>query len=245
MRSYSAEVRKLAALESFNARALLGDAVISQECCDFVLALALAFNDLKDLILGETLLLDQAPDERTVPSRELGAFAGAHFHFIRSILGVLRELLYVVKSSESVRDNAEFKKVVKNLPPNRRAVWQKLVDASHASVSADPDVRFLVIARNTVAYHYEPKAIGRGFRRAFEAGTEVPFLSRGGSIAATRFYFADRAAHSYLQNVFDDRDLETYFLKQPELLKDIAFALFSVVTVFITSRGAAWRRVAV
>jgi len=241
-RRYSSEIAKLVDLESFDPRAFLAADKPTQACCDFVLALALVFNDIKGVLLGDSLLLGETPKDRVTPTTELGAFAGSHLQAFRILLGVVHELLYLVKAEKTTRESPCFKGVVRNLPKATRTAWEKLVQASEADVSSDEDVRFLVIARNTVAYHYGTKAIGRGFRRAFGSLSERPFLSRGSSISTTRFYFADRAAQSSLQLTFGEDDLENYFLKKnPELIEGIAFALFTIVTGFITSRGCSWR----
>jgi hypothetical protein len=246
-RSYSAEIAKLAELESFDPSAFVAEDKSVQACGDFVLALALAFNDLKDLLLGDSLLMGEVPKDRSTPSREFGAFGGSHLHVLRVLLGVLRELLFLVHAEQKTRESSCFQAIVKKLPRPGRNAWDKLVTASEANTSSDADIRFLVIAPNSVAYHYESKAIGRGFRRAFAEPSNEPFdeplLSRGSSISTTRFYFADRAAQSYLQHSLGDQDPEHYFLKNRDLLPNIAFALSSVVTGFISSRGCAWRNV--
>jgi len=234
---------KLAELEHFDSRAFIADEKSTQACCDFVLALALVFNDLKGLLLADSLLIGQAPKDLFTRTRELGAFGGLHLQAFRILLGVLHELLHLVKTERSSRESPHFRRVVKNLPKTTRTAWEKLVLASEANIASDEDVRLLVIARNTVAYHYGSKAIGLGFRRAFGGVSEQPILSRGSSISTTRFYFADRAAQSSLQLTFGDDDLENYFLKKNrELIPGIAFALFSIVTGFIKSRGCSWRK---
>jgi hypothetical protein len=243
-RSYTAEIAKLAKVETFDPNAFTSEHKSVQACGDFVLALALAFNDLKDLLLVDSLLLGEVPQDRHTPSPELGAFGGSHLHFLRVLFGVLRELLYLVKREKVTYESSCFQSVIRNLPKQRREAWQKLVDASEADTSSDADVRFLVIARNTVAYHYDRKGMGQGYRRAFTSSPEPPFLSRGSSISTTRFYFADRAAQSYLQHAFGQQDLENYFLQNQRLISDIAFALFSVVTGFINTRGFGWRQAA-
>lgn len=240
-RSYQAEVAKLAPLSTFDMRAFVADDKTDQACCDFVLALALAFNDIKDVLLGDHLLLGEVSEDQKTPTRPLGAFSGLHFHFFRILLGILHELLYLIKTDSAVLEKPLFRGVVHQLPKTARAAWKKLVESSLADSSRDPDIAFLVKARNAVAYHYGPKAIGQGFRRAFAADTEEAFISRGSSIASTRLYFADRAAQSYLQQVFGEDELERYFLKQPKLISDIAGALVSIVKAFVQARGYAWR----
>jgi hypothetical protein len=243
-RTWSSEVQKLAELETFDAAAFITDAKdkSQQDCGYFVLALALVFNDIKGLLAAISLLVEEVPRDRATPSRELGAFAGVYFQVIRTLFGALRELLDLVKREEATHKRPSFQTVVRQMPSNQRKAWAKLVAASEANKSSDPDVNFLIRARNAVAYHYETAAIGQGFCRAFKDASDEPFLSRGSTIASTRFYFADRAAQSFLQLQLGDEDIESYFSRDPKLIHDIAFALFSVVTGFITSRRCAWRK---
>lgn len=246
IRKYATEVGKLADLESFDPEAFISDDKMTQASCDFVLALALVFNDLKDLLLGNSLLIKEAPTDQTTPTKELGAFAGAHFHFYRLFLAVLCELLYVVNKNADVLMGPSFLAVVKNLPERPRLAWQKIVTAAEVGSSSDPDIKFLLVARNTVAFHYDRKAMGRGYRAAFpDTSRDMPYVSRGANITGTRFYFADRAAQSYLQQAFGDQDLHQYFLRQPEFIPDVGVALFTIVTAFVNTRGFAWRSAAV
>lgn len=240
-RDYQHEVAKLSPLESFDASAFIADDQLTQECCDFVLALALVFNDFRDLLLGDQLLLCEAPADQMTPTAALGAFGGAHLHFIRLLLGAIRELLYLVKNASSVRDGALFRTVSKKLSKATRKSWGKVVAAAESSASTDTDIKFLIMARNTVTYHYEAKAIGRGYRRAFADGTVDPYISRGTNVASTRFYFADRAAQSYLEHAFDGQVPERYFLQNSDLLLDIAFSLNEIVTRLVAVR-VAWRK---
>lgn len=245
-RSWSGEIQKLAELESFDASAFTDvKNKAERDCGYFVFALALAFNDIKGLLAAVSLLVEEVPRDRTTPSRELGAFAGVYFQVLRTLFGALRELLDLVKREELTHKGPSFQAVVRQMPSDQRKAWAKLVTASEANRSTDPDVNFLIRARNAVAYHYETAALRQGFCRAFKDTPDEPFLSRGSSIATTRFYFADRAAQSFLQFQLGDQDIESYFSKDPKLIIDIAFALFSVVTGFITLRGCAWRKPAV
>lgn len=49
LRTYADEIARLVPLESLDPRAFLADQSVDQHTCDLVLALALAFNDVKGL----------------------------------------------------------------------------------------------------------------------------------------------------------------------------------------------------
>src|SRR5687767_3937881 len=58
MNKYDEAVAALAPPEPFDARVFLADEACSQDVCDFVLGLALAFDDFRDVILGQQVVLD-------------------------------------------------------------------------------------------------------------------------------------------------------------------------------------------
>jgi hypothetical protein len=242
--NYHGEIAKLAPLEKFDVSAFIADDTATQGSCDFVLALAVVFNDIKDLVLAENLLLSVWPENATSATPECGSAAGLHLHFFRLLFGVLHELLNLIRQEAGAQANPMFRKVIRLLPKRQAKAWAALVTASKITTSADPDVKYLLLARNKVAYHYERKAIGQGYRRAFASTNETTFVSRGSSIETSRFYFADRAVQSYLQQIFGDNQLENYFLQKPKLIAEIAGALHAIVTKFVEGRGFAWNQAA-
>lgn len=245
-RTYHSEIKKLATLETFDPEAFASDERDAIDVADFMLALALAFNDFKDLLLGHWLLLGQEPVDVTTPTPELGAFGGMHLHMYRLMLGFLHELLVLLKENLYVRSIPAFTKVEKQLSSKARNAWKKLVAAVEADKSTDNDVRFLLLARNKVAFHYDRKVIGRSFRRAFPAGGSAnPYVSRGASVSSSRFYFADAAAQAYLREVFGRPDVEHYLLQRQDFFVSVGQALHALVTTFVVSRGFAWRKGAV
>jgi len=122
-RTYASEVAKLQQLETFDPSAFIADEKATQAVADLVLALALAFNDLKDLLLADSLLLTQAPPDLETPSNQLGMFSGAHYHFYRLLLAFLYELLYLLQQNASIRASATFARLEKQLPRGARQAW--------------------------------------------------------------------------------------------------------------------------
>lgn len=245
-RTYLGELAKLDRLETFDPAAFTASDKATQDVAEFVLVLALAFNDLKDLLLAESLLLTQKPSDLQTPTPALGMFSGAHYHFYRLLLAHLYELLYLVQQNATIRATPPFLKLEKQLTRGARESWGKLVAAAEEKNAEDSDIRFLLLARNKVAFHYDRKVIGRAFRAAFDSsGARLPYLSRGRSVASARFYFADAAAQTYLQQQFGEIELEQFFLRRWDLLTNIGHALHALVTTFVNSRGFAWRETAV
>lgn len=62
--SFDNECSVLATLETFDPAVFLGDGRVPQSLCDFVLALALIFNDLRDLSYANVLVRDYRPTGR-------------------------------------------------------------------------------------------------------------------------------------------------------------------------------------
>lgn len=235
------DIEALADLERFDPKAFTARHKSERECANFVLALALAFNDLKDLLSWLSRLNEEAPEHQI--SKERGAFGGAHTHLLRLLIGTLHEIMYLIEKNPAIVDGEVLGAVVKKLSKRKRASWLLLVDSARASSGPNrgKDAKFLVNIRNAVAFHYGPKALGNGYEQAFFGRKDDPFISRGESIRSTRFYFADRAAQAYMEGVFGKRELENYFVDRPDLVGGIGRAIFGIVTLFVESRGYDWQ----
>jgi hypothetical protein len=100
----------------------------------------------------------------------------------------------------------------------------------------------LVRARNKIAFHYDAAEIAKGYVGAFlEPAVKEPFVSRGPSMAVSRFYFADAAAAVYMRDVTDAATADEFFSAASPILNQINHALRELVTRFINARGYGWR----
>lgn len=243
---YDHDVALLGELETFDARAFVGDDVWPQELCNAVLAMAVAYNDFKDVLFAISLLREVEPADMQTPTPQLGHFAGLHYHLIRMVAAQLHELADLVRRTKQWLEHPQFlDRVVKHLPAPAREAWIAVLAAAENKPSADPLAMLLVRARNKVAFHYDPEEIGRGYVASFAPGSDrEPYLSRGSSMARTRFYFADAAAEAYMRQVTDADTTTTFFNAALPLLPQINHALREVVFRFVTARGYAWRRAA-
>jgi hypothetical protein len=244
-RNYRDEIAKLAPLDMFDSRAFQPLDKADKDACHFVLALALAFNDLKDLLLAHSIAIADAPSDQTAVTRERGASAGTHLHFVRMTLGYLYELLSLIQNNAGIRSSQSLGEVVKRLGPRSRKAWDKIAAVADGDEreGSDDDIRLLRVARNRAAYHYDPSAIGKGYRDSFiPPASETPYVSRGNSIATTRFYFADRASQAFLTELLGQPPEDFFLQKREEFLSDIGVALYMIVTTFAELRGATWKR---
>jgi hypothetical protein len=91
VRTYQRHIADLAPLESFDAAVFVAKNPSDQHVCDFILGLALAFNDLRDLLIAHDILATVTPQPPHLPTPDLGEFNGVTLHHIevgaRSPLG--------------------------------------------------------------------------------------------------------------------------------------------------------------
>jgi hypothetical protein len=88
----------------------------------------------------------------------------------------------------------------------------------------------IYMARNKVAFHYDPKEISRGYRiMFFERDAGPPSVSRGDAMESTRFYFADAAAEQYLMCAAGASDAKQFFDTGWSVIIDIGHALREIL----------------
>jgi hypothetical protein len=201
--SYEEYLNCLAPLETFDPEAFVGDSEVPQEVCNLVLALSLAYNDFRDVLVAELWLRDVGVKPEDPPSRKMGLTYGLYNTVVRVRIGFIHELLNLIKESHETIDHQAFKHIVRLLSPFGKNAWMALFDAAMSNPSANELAKALVIVRNKVAFHYDSRELGHGFSRAFieRAGPYgTPFVSRGSNLKETRFYFSDAAAQAYIKS---------------------------------------------
>jgi len=82
MQDLSKEIAELAPLETFDPNAFVGNHEVPQNICNFLLTLALAYNDCKNGIYSNLLLADFKPTGAPKRSRFWGAYSGIKFHYL-------------------------------------------------------------------------------------------------------------------------------------------------------------------
>jgi hypothetical protein len=242
MATYQADVARLSELETFDPRAFVGGPDWPQALCDFVLALALVYNDLKDIIVAERMLSSVRPKDFETPTPELGQFVGLRSHLFRNLAGLLHEFTSLVQRSEALVKLPKFEALVKNLPAAAREAWFSVLAAAAEKPSSNPIAMLLVRARNKVAFHYDAEEIRRGYEHYFLGQpSHEPYVSRGSSMAVARFYFVDAAAEAYMRNLIDTAAAEEFLTAATPLLHQINHPLRELVTRFVNARGFGWR----
>lgn len=234
------ECLKLAPLETFDPEAFRGDAEVPQEICNFVLALALIYNDCKDAIYAHVALGDLRPAETPQRNRIWGAISGAQLHIFRAVAALLHELFQLIERNRQHLDHEFFVALVQRLHPKQRGAWTALVDVACDRAPTNQLGKKLVRLRNKVLFHYDPEEIFRGYRHHFLEPTKVDvraYVSRGGSMRGSRFYFADAAVAGYLHSLAGAEPTGKLAEDIADVLDQVNLGLMMIVRTYIQRRG--------
>lgn len=234
----------LAPLESFPPEAFRGDDNVPQDLCNFVLALALIYNDCKDALYTHVAIADCRPEGLSRKTRVWGGLSGAQLNSFRATVGLLHELLRLVREDGDILEHAFFLSVVRRLPRSSRDAWHTLVDVARGAMPKDKLGKQLLLIRNKVFFHYDVKAIFTGYRQHFFDGRhdDRAYVSRGQTMQATRFFFADAAALGYLRHVTGSEAAEEVTQDLANIVDSINNGLLTIVVHFIQARGFAFRQ---
>lgn len=234
MKTYGEMLKALAPAKPFDQRAFSRDAEWPQDLCDLMLALALAFNDFKDVLAAHVLLNSVQPAGKPALTAEWGSHGGMVVHVMRIQCGLVFEMLELLRKKSRVLNSDAFQSIVKRLAPRQKAAWLALEDAAMRRKGARVLTDALEDIRNGVAFHYDSDELRRGFEAFFARPPQEPMLSSGNNLVKSRFYFADAAAQ---EAMIGRSDKARYFLEGNDvLLRHIHQALFHLVAYFIQLR---------
>lgn len=237
---FLAEAQHLGSLETFDPGAFVPDEQWSAAVCDFVLALAVASNDLHDVFMAEFLLAEMEEAIKDRKNIKYMALAGGSATALRRYkIGVIHELLQLVKSNEKVVTSAAFQKIYRQLKRGSKESWDRIHGAARCKPQSGTLGKALLLCRNKVGFHYDASQIGKGYMARFlqDPSKGAPVLSRGNSMRSRRFYFADAAVEQYMTSLSEAREIENMVLGRDRLIEDINRALFDIVALFINARG--------
>jgi len=237
MRTYDELIADLRDPIQMSPEVFVADDYISQPVCDFILALALVFNDFKDLMAAQQLMQCVAPPDGP-PDASRGMFGGLHIHWVRLLAGVIHELTELIGKNKQQMDSVAFQRLIGKLPKAGREMWTNVVASSIAAgPQGDHFGRLLFYTRMKVGFHYDAKEIARGYRERFLSERDnPPYISHGKTMAATRFYFADAAVEKYMMGKAGAATAKEFFTVGWALLPEIGHALREIVTQFVKLR---------
>ncbi|MGE5217164.1 MAG: hypothetical protein ACM3SP_09220 [Chloroflexota bacterium] len=222
----------------------MGDDQVPQKICNFVLTLALIYNDCKDGIFSNMILTDSKPKRDFELSRDWGAYNGIKLHYIRLHVALVHELLQLIEDNQQILKHPFFKSVIQKLSKKERESWNALATAALQKQTRSSLNKFLLMIRNKVSFHYDPKGLYKGFRHHFfrsGVGSEAPFISRGTSMQRSRFYFADAAADGYLASQTEQKYPTNFMDQLADLTTALNKAILQIVVQFIYARGFAYQ----
>ena len=226
-------------LETFDPAAFVADENVPQEVCNFVLALALAYNDIKDVTEAHHRLKEHDPPGPFRKQVDFGMQAGRKVHLIRYQVGLVNELCGLIRKNEKIIGQPLLQFLIRQMPPKSRAAWQSLVDTATGKLQTGPLAQAVARIRQKMIFHYDSEEIFNGYKRHFFDGTtakDQAYISRGNTMAESRFYFADAAAEGYL-DIRSDQDQTTGLAESViGAMRDANFAIMQLVNSFIQKR---------
>lgn len=204
------------------------------------LAFALVLNDFKGILWFDQVLLDSKPDEETVDEVS-GQWHGMHEFVTKFILGLVHEFLVALQKNKDLVLSDEMEGYVRMLPKPARKKWRTLVRIAHGERSRRGDKlsSYLARVRNNLSFHYyDPKMLAKGFVAHFSTESDDPryqkaFFSHGATMASTRYYYADAAVESAIEEIFES-DRVNPEIKQ--LVEDISGSVSGLILTFIQMR---------
>jgi len=151
----------------------------------------------------------------------------------------------LISGNQRVILEASFLDTIKHIQRDSRESWEAIVAAALKQPHSSDLSKALALIRNTVSFHYDPKRTLRGYEVCFDSQNtdSVPYISRGNTMLATRFYFVDAAADASLKQCMQNDEVRRQLTQDSRFLEEINLALHEIVLTFIQRRGCAWRSV--
>ena len=234
----------LAPLETFDPEAFRGNDEVPQELCNFIVAITLIYNDLKDAVYVHVSMAGLKPAGPSIRTRLWGALGGVQLHAFRAVAALLHELFSLIQTNRKLLDHSFFLAVLKQLHPRSREAWRALVDVALEATPKNRLGKRLLLLRNKVLFHYDPKALSQGYIQHFLVTAKRDnraYLSRGDSMRSTRFYFADAAAEGYLHSLVGYEQSEELKMELGDIIDRVNNGLMMIVGSYIQRRGYSFR----
>jgi len=244
MKSFQEQCASLGPLLTFDPAAFEGDENVPQKLCNLVLALALIYNDCKNTTYAAHLLKECKPAGVPEKNAMWGTWAGTEWHLFRLMISAIHELFTLIQDHRDVLNHEFLVKVVKQLHPTFRKSWKALIVAASGATPKDDFGRMLLRIRNKMVFHYDPKEVFRGYKQFFLVPTrsqDRAVISRGLSMGAVRFYFADAAVEGYFREMVGKDELRVLSAKIHDVVELLNVALLGLVDQFIQQRGFPYR----
>lgn len=179
----------------------------NNEVGGFFVVLGTIFNDLKDIILFENLVIEKYRKPKADEcSDHSGNYNGIMIHLNKLIASIINEFFVLLKENKNVLDTTEFKDILSRIPKSEQETWNGMVAAANDQLLELSDfVKSLIRIRNNLAFHYyqSGKMLSKGFVSKFsneyiDERNRKAYYSIGENVEETRFYFSDAAVEEAL-----------------------------------------------
>ena len=213
-----------------------------------MLALALAFNDIKDVSWVHEQLKKCEPDDAGRPEKRRGQWVGMDLAFARFNAGFMSEVGNCIEKADELGllTTPAFKSAqerARREAPTSVAAWDEMVEAFQTTPGhgrRHPVAKYLKRVRNW-SFHYGQdknfKTLAAGYRAFFDAPARPDganlraFVSLGDTQEATRFFLADAAISNLLNTEFDELGLDVGQLR--DFSKKLGLALRYLIAALL------------
>jgi hypothetical protein len=243
-------LEELNQLETFDKNAFIGDDKYPQNLCNFILSLALIWNDLKNLLSLFEFMNEQLPNDTKVDKPEempiepiWGEISGYKIFFEKHIVSIIHELFTLIRNSNDVVNSTTFRAILKKIKKANKEPWVTITNISFGKDDSSTDFgKALLMVRHKISNHFDKGEIFKGYKRKFIDKKGIPYVSRCEHMASTRFYFADAAAQEYYRRYQEKMTIEQFYQLLNSIKNGINFSLQNIILTFIQERST-WRAV--
>jgi len=232
-------------LESFDNEVFIGNDTVPQEVCNLILSLAIIFNDYRDILHINEIIMLKKPDGVFKISRVHGAYGGIQFHIIRELIRLTRELIDLVSENKRVIESPYSRSIIQILKGKDREAWDAIEDIAFGKLNKTKLGVFILQIRNQVSSHYSPKAISKGYNHYFRSNGLInkrAYISRGSSAYYTRYYFADAAIQGCFEQYLAVFEGDDYIKEAISLIGNLTTPLMAIINGFLVKRGCIFRK---
>ncbi len=243
MHKFSDYSSKLSPHIEFDPKAFIEGANANSNLCNFILTLALAFNDFRFYNTIFQMLEKSKPQGTVKRNAEWGEYSGIKLYIIRLHIGFVHELFNLIKENKLILEDPFLKEIIRCLNSKARKSWAELIEAALTNDASPRRSNPLYMIRNKLVFHYDPKELFEGYKKGFfkeGTKTENACISRGDSLSEARFYFADKAVEGYIAKKLEI-NIESFFSSFGKTMQDINIALYSICELFIQKQGCGWK----
>jgi hypothetical protein len=210
-----------------------------------ILRLALAFNDLKGMIMLDQYRLAFTPSKPEDVTPQSGQVGGLAVQVHRYIGGILNEALKVVHEEHVAMSSSEITNLLSSLPKQTRELWRDIVAEATSSPAATNQTNRAMLAclRNKSSFHYDGDRLRAAFDQYFgnsakTARNTISYYSSGTDMDSTRYYFADAAAQTDYVNAGAERGQKTD-AEVAKFAQNVNEAFALLINAFLKARSAA------